>query len=262
MSRPKFAHAEGAAAHVLKQLGVDDPTDFPIEALAGGLNVGVIVERIDGSEGRLVRGTETSIIAVSDRVRTEAAKRFVVAHELGHLQLHARSQLALCTSDGLASWYHAHDGPEPEACAFARALLMPRSLAEPIVKRGWPDFDTVRALSNRFGVGFTVAALRYLQLTDERCAVVFSHKGFTRWYQTTEGFDHHLSMNTRLDSRTYAADAARGSDVPDKPELVSAPAWISRRGLDDFDDIYEVSFRMRAYDAVLTVLWIPSSARY
>ncbi len=263
MPRPKLAFAQTAAEHCLAGIGVDDPAAFPIRALAGALNIGVHYRSIDGARGRLVRGSECSIIVVSTGVLHLESQRFVIAHELGHYQLHKmRSQLAMCSEDGFVPSYREPEGPEAEASAFARSFLMPACLARAICTAGRPCFATIRILSKRFQVSLTAAALRFLQLTDERCAVVFSRQGHVRWFSTSEDFGHWIPYNTPLDARTYAYDASRGTSVPSEPEAVSATAWLSQKGLSDDDDIYEESVPMRSLDAVLSILWIQSSADF
>lgn len=263
MPRPKFAFAQDAADRCLAQIGVEDPSAFPIKALTGALRIGVRHRAIDGARGRLVRGPEASIIVVSTEVAHIPSQRFVIAHELGHHQLHgARSQLAMCSADGFVPSYREPEGPEAEASAFARAFLMPARLARPICTAGEPGFDTIRELNARFQVSLTAAALRFLQLTDERCAVVFSRKGYIQWFSATEDFEYWIPFNTPLDHRSYAYDASRGRGVPSEPEAVSATAWISRKSLDGGDDIYEESVPMQSLDAVLSVLWIPPTANF
>lgn len=257
-----FAHAEEAAARSLKRIGLDDPSDVPLDALAGAFEIGLRSRLIEGAQGRLVRGSAGSIVVISTSVALPTSRRFVFAHELGHHQLPwTQSQLEVCSADNFLPSYREPHGAEAQASAFARAFLMPKMLARPICT-GRPGFETIRALHERFQVSLTAAALRFLQLTDERCAVVFSKRGSIRWFSTSEDFGHGIPFNTPLDPQSYAYDAARGKAVPGEPEALSATAWLGGKRIDDEDDIYEESVPMPSFNAVLTLLWIPSSARY
>ncbi len=67
---------------------------------------------------------------------------------------------------------------------------------------------------------------------------------------------HFLKPGQPLDRRSLAYDYFEGGDVPTKPELVAAGAWLSDSRIDERATIVEESRPMPSYGGVLTLLWI------
>lgn len=49
-----------------------------------------------GAEGRLIHEEERGVATISDKITHPGKRSFVIAHELGHFELHADSPLFLC----------------------------------------------------------------------------------------------------------------------------------------------------------------------
>lgn len=127
------------ANYVLRRMGVIRPP-VPVEAIARDLDVKIVRKPSLGAAGILqsTRNDATIWVNGSDQ---PVRQRFTIAHELGHLLLHAI---------GIQFRDHAfgpsRDAKETEANDFAAALLMPLWLLEPIVVGSKRGTDQLAAL--------------------------------------------------------------------------------------------------------------------
>jgi len=85
---------------LLKNLGITDPREIDLEAIA--LDQGAIVKHgsLDGCEARIVGYGSRAIITVDDR-KPRTRLRFSTAHELGHWK-HHRGRSLVCRPDELS----------------------------------------------------------------------------------------------------------------------------------------------------------------
>src|SRR5262252_1259924 len=91
--RAEVGRARSRAQTLRAQLDLRDPTEVPIDDVAMERGAVVLVGGVHGAEGRLeIRPGFDSFISVSTRVGYSGHRRFVVAPELGHLELHADRQ--------------------------------------------------------------------------------------------------------------------------------------------------------------------------
>ncbi|WP_217081914.1 ImmA/IrrE family metallo-endopeptidase [Citreicoccus inhibens] len=215
-----------------------------------------------GCEGRLTHRGERAVISVSTLIDYAPRRRFVIAHELGHLELHrdvSQLELSLCSEREIDELYD--QGLEKEANAFASELLMPTEVWRKRCDVAAPSLEVVSCLAQEFDVSFTAAAVRFAKLAPERCCVVFSHGGKVQWAVAGQEFGHWVERGQRLHPATLAINYFKGARVPDEPQEVRADAWLESaraRG----EELWEHSRPMPSRQAVLTLLWIPYGAEY
>src|SRR5262245_59118721 len=112
------------AAKLWARYGFATPDDLVLEDLAFALGVVVLEGRLDSADARLIRRGQKGLIRVKEDIPEPGRKRFAVAHEIGHWELHqAVSQVLSCTSEDMVAQYKASP-PEIEANYFAAELLM------------------------------------------------------------------------------------------------------------------------------------------
>ena len=75
--------AEVASEAMLHKFGALSPGHIKVEAYASAFGLTIIDGQLDGARARLTRGKKPQI-RVSERTPSEAARRFSIAHELGH----------------------------------------------------------------------------------------------------------------------------------------------------------------------------------
>jgi hypothetical protein len=255
------ARGERAARAVYSELGLASPTEVPIDTIAFMRGALVRDVRMTGAQGRLARVGEKAIIAVSDGIAYPARRRFVIAHEIGHLELHrTENQIALCDEAKIDEIYD--QGTERESNAFATELLMPKALWSKRVDVAKPDLDVVSRLADAFQVSFTAAAIRFAKLCPERCAVVFSQGGVIKWSAAGSEFGHFIQWGSKLSPYTLAYDYFAKGSVSDRAETVDAGAWLASERLSRDDDLIEHSRPIPSLNALLSLLWIPSDREF
>jgi Zn-dependent peptidase ImmA (M78 family) len=252
MSRREASLAQARAAEVLRGLNIEAVDEIDIEAIAYHHGLRVCEGGLEGARGRLVSRDGRGIIRISADIGSSGQRRFVIAHELGHHLLHAaRGKASVCLVNDFVRYEDRE--PETEANRFAAELLMPKQFFEPLCDVKRPSLKDVEKLSHLFDATLTAAAIRFVDLCPEACAVVWSEEGRVKWAARGNDFYGWIGRNRLLNSGSHAYDAFRGDPIPDTPQLVSASTWADRmRG-----DLYEDSRWFPRFKATLTLLWAP-----
>ncbi len=163
-----MARADSEARSLVDEYGL---TALPVdpEKVAAGLGATVIRQPSPAElSGMLLRRDGQDVIGLNADL-PEQRQRFALAHLVGHLHLHARRELLLCTA---ARYAHGNlaslptDREEAEANRFAAGLLAPEGL----VRRMAAEADArtadqlVDLLAPRFDLTRTVMAHRLISL--------------------------------------------------------------------------------------------------
>jgi len=251
--------AQGEAERFWRLYGFSTPDELVLEELAFARGVIVIEGPLDGMEARLVRDGERGLIRIKDHASGRGRKRFAVAHELGHWELHKEvSQLFACTSRDMVASYR--DSPEEgQANHFAACLLMPAHLFLKHVQDQQLSFDILNDTREYFGTSLTATAIRWTELSDDYCAVVVAQEGKIRWWRGSACFEDRfwLPCGAALSRNTVAASLTRQGRDHAGPEEVDIDAW-STRGLDEHSGVFiEESVYMKSYRQVMSVLRLP-----
>lgn len=187
-TQPNEHLARAEARRLWKTYGFMNPQDLVLEDLAYANGIVVMESRLDGAEARLIRNDTNGIIRVNQEITQLGRKRFAVAHEIGHWFLHARvSQVLACTAEDMVAKYKS-SSPEIEANYFASELLMPSALFRDRIRAQEPSLYLIEQLASEFATSLTAAAVRYVELRDDYCAVVFSEGGKIRWWRLSDSF--------------------------------------------------------------------------
>lgn len=173
--RPRYSLAKRQAAELLARARVRR-APVPVEKLAALLDAEIVLQPFSGEISGIVYRNEdgSAVIGVNSSHSTQR-QRFTIAHEIGHLLLHADENLHVDKNfpiglrDGVSS--QSVDENEVEANQFAAALLMPADLIaadiEPLV--GTDVLFAIRKLAKRYKVSeqamsIRLSTLRYFQL--------------------------------------------------------------------------------------------------
>lgn len=163
--------AEKAAQDLLDQFAIST-APVPVEEIATWLGAKIVHESLDSTiSGLLLREGGAKLIAVNSQHHPRR-RRFTVAHELGHLQMHKGDYIVDSTvrvnrRDSLSSM--ASDREEIDANAFAAALLMPTALVKQslnLVRDSQIANPTrvVETLAEQFGVSAEAMGYRLINL--------------------------------------------------------------------------------------------------
>ena len=255
---------ERTARRVLEELDLEHPTDVPIEILAQMRGAFVKDGTLRGCQGRLTRLDRMAIITVSDAIEYAERRRYVIAHELGHLELHPDSNhIEVCTAADIKEIYD--EGTEVEANTFASELLMPESLWLPEVDVERPCWEAIRLLAAEYEVSLTAAAIRFVKLSPDRCAVVSCANKRVQWSVQSKDFKWFIhSKGTELDNWSLASNYFTDKPVPRAMESISASAWLSFKMFHGNRDylLKEQCIPVKSLGTTLSLLWIPPDADF
>lgn len=171
----KFSANE--AEKFIKDQGINS---LPIDpySIAKNLNIKVVAKpaSAEGVSGMLIRVGEEYAIAYATHIKSEAFRRFSVAHELGHFLLPGHVEALLKDEDVHESkaGFISPNQYEREADNFAAALLMPDPMFTRELKKLDDGLSAVFSLADIFQTSLEATAIRYTEKTSVPVAVVVS----------------------------------------------------------------------------------------
>lgn len=256
------------ADRLLDILRIKDHSDLLLlDEICWARHLLVTVEKLEGSEARLVTNSSRGkgIITVSSDIYDNRRKRFSIAHELGHFEMHRSLQgILFCTSDDIREGDpRARNILEQEANEFASAFLLPARFISPLYKKRNPSLELIIEIADRFTTSLTATALRYLQLCDEPVAIVYSRDRHIQWFQESSEFrkiredlNFFFDVHARVDSDSLANKLFEDPSYTIRNKNVQASVWFTPGMYRSDAFIFESSYPMPKYNAVLTLIWI------
>ena len=254
-----------AADAVIHTLGIRSPEDLrQLDVIAWQRGAMVRFEPLRGAEARVTVLGGRSVITISSTITDPRRRRFSMAHELGHHELHRETapRLTVCHADDLDHWRDAHQSGrtlEQEANEFAASLLLPTRLFGPACQTANPSLDLVAQLSNQFDVSLTATALRFAEFCPESIAVVFIQDHRVKWWRGSQEFRDsglYVATKSRVSSHTRAGACYQSGLTRPSHGPVLAGEWIETRTLEDRAQIREFALPMATQRAVLSLLWV------
>lgn len=212
---------------------------IPIENLAREVGIVEIVgKETDSFEGALLVHPDRPQGAILYNLSAaRPRRRFTIGHELGHFLIpwHRASGNTQCTKLDMRiqSGNAPHQRKEAEANRFSAGMLMPKSLFERDLRRlGDVDVAHVLELRERYGTSLEASANRYIDLTDDRDAFVFSHNGTIRYIKPTRDFPKlAVRRNDELPAGSMSARATDPIGKASEWQEVRATAWLAESSL-------------------------------
>ncbi len=255
-----------AAERVLDELGIAGPDDLQLlDAIAWERGALVLYKPLRGAEARLVVLGRKAVITVSN-FGDLRRRRFCVAHELGHWELHRwKRSMFLCSIQDMNDWAELPTAPnlEWEANQFASVLLLPERFFARVCLGDAPSLDLISRVAGTFNVSLTATAIRYMEFCKEACAVVLSQDGYIKWFRSSKEFERiredtgiFVDVHSRLDPSSHAVGLFQGRTVRSNPKRVRASAWFRSGHYRTDAMIVEQSCPMPQYNAILTLLWV------
>lgn len=242
--------ADRRAAELLHELGITEPGEIDVEAIAFHCGVTVQSAPLKGCAAHII-GAEGRAVITVDEASPPRRRRFSVAHELGHWEWH-RGRALSCQERDMDKPWSALD-PEAMANGFAAELLMPEFLFAPRIDGKPVSFVTVDRMEAEFSVSRSAAAIRVVDLASYEAMVLCLGKGGVEWYHGSRRVKGHLWPHRQLSRDSDAWDIlTNGADDSPRPQTVNADDWIEHEDAAKYE-ILEHSVRYG--DRVLTLLW-------
>ncbi|HLL23745.1 MAG TPA: hypothetical protein VK427_16515 [Kofleriaceae bacterium] len=150
------------------------------------------------------------------------------------------------------------DGSEIErdACVFATECLMPAPLAAPMCQVAPVTFDPIRAISSAFATSFQASAMRFVELTSERCAVVYMQRGRVLWAKKSAGFGAWISNGHAVAPNSAAADYFEDGHL-EASRVLPATTWFPREQKAKDALVHEHMTAIPEKAAAFSLLWLP-----
>ena len=239
------------AEMLLQKLGVTEPDEIDVEAIAWYCGVTVTSRPLDGCEAQIIGHGNRAVIIIDEASRPRR-QRFSVGHELGHWH-HHRGHSSVCRSDEIGNRVRGPTDPERVADGFAADLLLPGYLFRPLAnKLSRVTMDAVQELADTFDTSLTATAIRVVEMGPAPAMVIcHSHKG-RKWFTPGPDVPNRWFPCKDLDAESFAFEVLFGSEQKSRCALIGADAWFDHRDAAKFE-LYEQSVRI-GEEEILTLL--------
>lgn len=249
-----------SAQKILSELFIQHPNDLDLEGMIN-LYDGYYQEKsMSGADGRIIFKGKTAIVTINSDIVYPQKKRYVKAHEFGHLILH-RNTLPLfnCDEAAFMEWYNS-SSYEVQANEFASELLMPTSqfISEARKSRTF-DFSTIKSLATHFQTSITSTLIKFVTAGTCPIATIYSVSGKVKWQSFSSDFIFKRFKSKKkspLPLDTVAYNILKGKAAPMKKEMILASYWF-----EVFDNqreiyLYEECFSIPSQNGLISLLWV------
>ena len=247
--------APNLAQEIIERYGIAEPDDIILHAIAYDLGIMIMEKPISGAEGRLVSNHSNGIIVVNLNIPEPGKKRFVMAHEIGHFELHRKIQrMSICDNDAFVDW-HKNRPHETEANEFAAELLMPYSLFRHDCESDAPSIDLIKTLANKYNTTLTSTAIRFVEVGWFPLLLVCSENKRIKWFRKSSDFNYWpYQRGTEINQFNCASQFFEKGTVPKNPEMVLSKAWFEDQKITD-KYFFEHCIILPRYNSVLSLVW-------
>ena len=242
----------------LRGYDVKTRDDLRPEAWAYDLGIEIIEADLDGASAQLIRLADLVQIVLPTRITEYCARRFAIAHELYHfLKRHpSMSPTMMCKPRWLRDSECELHAFEIGSNAFAGAALLPEFLLRKRCEISPVTLDVPWQIAKEYDVSILASARRFVELSSERCAAVFSKDGVVQWATRSATFTRKIEEGRRLHHDSVAWDFHATGKLDERDQPVPAPAWFDTSAN---VDIIEHSTCRPDYGTVLSLLWVPEA---
>lgn len=241
------------ARELLLKLSMDNVPVEPLE-ICQKLNIEVCYEPLKHCEALLCIKKGSKKIILNKNITYHLRHKFSLAHEIAHYYIpyHDLQVFACFTSDIMA--FKTNNTQEQEANKFASELLMPIQYIQKEAKLHDYNAETVKMVADKYSVSITAAAIRLLEFTPDKAAIVLLQDGKVKWFMKSQNFRYRLNIDS-LNEATYVYDFFNGAIIDESLHQTYAHAWIN--GEYDREFINEQSIIMLNLNMALTILTLP-----
>lgn len=252
-------HPTFTAKKLLNDLGLDDPSSIAIEDLIIYHN-GIVREvELANCDGRMIMKHGRAIVSINSTIEFPQKRRFVLAHELGHIILHSEYEASFTDDDSTLEAYK--NGPqEVEANDFASELLMPENLFKDFCYKKKFSPDLIRSLSERFNTSLTSAVYRFIEHGNHPICAFYSKGGKIQYWKKSNDFKVWIPDRNKLDvpSDSVANEYYESKRIyrkEDSAQEITKSTWFSLSKYDEDSRMYEYCIITPRHNTVLSVIW-------
>lgn len=239
------------AERLLQELGITDPEEIDLAAIAWHVGCEVQYVRLDGWEAGIMGAGDKAIISISNQV-APARRRFSLGHELGHWH-HHRGKSFICRSDDIGNYKRGGSDPERVADGFAADLLLPPYLFLPRLESKRPaSFKQIEELAAAFKTSVQATAIRFIEASAQPLILICHTAKGRKWFTRGSRIPDRWFPQSDLDAESYAFDVMFKAKDSSHRALMPATAWFDRGEAGRYE-LYEETKRISPSE-VLTLL--------
>jgi Zn-dependent peptidase ImmA (M78 family) len=218
----------------ITELGIRDPKDLDVEAIAFDAGMYVEYAALVGCEAMLV-GVGNRAIATINPSNVRGRERFSIGHELGHWAMH-RGQSFECRVDDPTRNLESNVILERQADEYSSHLLMPAYLFNPVINTvKWPTLTEIQGVANEFQSSQTATLIR-LANVDTLPVIVACYSAEKRlWHLAAPHVPRRWWLKRVLDQDTFAYDLLTQGRECNTPRKQSADAWFENNDACEFE---------------------------
>lgn len=238
-------------AEILMELGIREPEDLDIEAIAQHCGATIQYKPLAGCAARIMGLDDAAIITIDVNSSAER-QRFSGGHELGHWMRDRGTASFRCDEQVFVREWSV-DNPEKRANRFASDLLLPAKMFRPL-SEGLPiTFASVQQLADVFKMSLSATAIRLVEYGSYPAMLVCNSAVGREWYVASSTIEKRLWPVDRLGQVTQAAALLNRRPQATGPQDVRADHWIKNFRADQYW-IKEDSI-LWTNQSVLSLIW-------
>ena len=251
-----------AAQNLMNECGIDSIDELPLEVLVAARGATLIQKSMKKADGRIVMTPSRNIITINSDIQYEGKRRFTLAHELGHLEMHRDKLLQHSDTDATLQYFKSGN-QETEANEFASELLMPRKqfIEECQDKPFSPNL--LRELAIKFKTSITSVTYKYFELGPHPICLFYCYNNKVKYWKWKEGYPHFINDRTKLapPSDSVASEwFDQGIIYPQndsKQEIVKSTWFVLNEKWESDDDynFWEYCIVTKNFNTTLSIVW-------
>jgi len=241
-----------AAHRVLAELGIVEPGEIDIEAIAYHLGAIVRYKDLQGCAARILGTNDTAIITVDQRA-PRGRQRFSAAHEVGHWMHDRNTGRFQCTAHQFVNDW-GRDNPERRANQYAAQLLLPGTMLRPVIDGKPVAFTTVSEVADAFETSLTAAAIRTVEMNPRAAMIVCTERYRRRWFVASNDVPRWLWPRDAPANDSVAHDLFNTRTKNGAADVIVG-AWFDHADADRYE-LHEDARRIG--DHVLSILSWPN----
>jgi hypothetical protein len=213
-----------APAEILAELGIREPADLDIEAIAEYCGAAIRYKPLSGCEARIMGLEDRAIITVNADSSFER-QRFSAGHELGHWMRDRKTARFQCNEQMFVREWSV-DNPEKRANRFSSDLLLPAKMFRPL-SNGLPaTFSAVQKLADIFKMSLSATAIRLLEYGSYPAMLICNGVEGRQWFVASSTVNGRIWPVDSPGQSTRAAALLCGRSCVEGPEDIRADQWI------------------------------------
>jgi Zn-dependent peptidase ImmA (M78 family) len=247
------------ASKLIEKIGVIDTSSLDVEDIIIYHN-GIVKEvNLHNCDGRLVMKNGRSIVSIDSKIEFPQRKRFVLAHELGHILMHGNIEASFTDDESTLEGYKK--GPqEKEANDFAAEFLIPSDLFKASCFRRRFGPELIKELSEKFNTSLTSIIYRFVDLGNHPIAVFYSKGKKIQYWKKSNDMRYWVPDRSKLDvpddsvaNEFYQFKRIYKND--DLTQEISKSTWFDLGKYDQDTPMYEFCIITPRFNSVVSVIW-------